>query len=123
MLKVFYDGKCGLCSKEINYYKSIAPPDNFCWFDIATDPRPLKPYNISQADALRRLHVYDASDCAYIGAAAFVVIWSFLPNWRYLAFLMKLPFILSLADYVYNKFADKRFERLKHCQVAEKLSK
>ena len=22
---VFYDGKCGLCSKEINHYKKIAP--------------------------------------------------------------------------------------------------
>ena len=25
LTKVFYDGKCGLCSKEINYYKRIAP--------------------------------------------------------------------------------------------------
>ena len=24
MIKVFYDGKCGLCSKEINHYRKIA---------------------------------------------------------------------------------------------------
>ena len=23
LTKVFYDGKCGLCSKEINYYKKV----------------------------------------------------------------------------------------------------
>ena len=25
MIEVFFDGKCGLCSKEIAYYQSIAP--------------------------------------------------------------------------------------------------
>ena len=25
LVTVFYDGKCGLCSKEINHYKKIAP--------------------------------------------------------------------------------------------------
>ncbi|MDE4948910.1 DUF393 domain-containing protein, partial [Francisella tularensis subsp. holarctica] len=25
MIKVFYDGLCGLCTKEINQYKKIAP--------------------------------------------------------------------------------------------------
>ena len=24
MIKVLYDGKCGLCNKEISYYKKIA---------------------------------------------------------------------------------------------------
>ena len=35
MIKIFYDGKCGLCSKEINYYIKIAPKNVFDWFDIA----------------------------------------------------------------------------------------
>ena len=29
LTKVFYDGKCGLCSKEINYYKKISPDNIF----------------------------------------------------------------------------------------------
>ena len=28
LVTVFYDGKCGLCSKEINHYKKIAPTGN-----------------------------------------------------------------------------------------------
>ena len=41
-IKVFYDGKCGLCSKEINYYKKISPDNLFEWYDIATNPKALK---------------------------------------------------------------------------------
>ena len=50
MITIFYDGKCGLCSREINYYKKIAQVDKFQWLDIATNPAPLKPLKISQAD-------------------------------------------------------------------------
>ena len=42
LTKVFYDGKCGLCSKEINYYKRIAPKNIFEWHDIASNPEKLK---------------------------------------------------------------------------------
>jgi DNA-binding transcriptional LysR family regulator len=41
-IKVFYDGKCGLCSKEINYYIRIAPINTFDWYDVATKPDDLK---------------------------------------------------------------------------------
>ena len=51
MIEVFFDGKCGLCSKEIAYYQSIAPSDIFAWMDIATDASPLAVHQISQADA------------------------------------------------------------------------
>ena len=61
MLTVYYDGKCGLCRREIEYYKRVAPADRFVWLDIATDPAGLADLDISQADALRRLHARDAS--------------------------------------------------------------
>ena len=38
----FFDGKCGLCSKEISYYQGIAPVGIFVWKDIANDPAPFK---------------------------------------------------------------------------------
>ena len=34
MIIVFFDGKCNLCSKEINYYRKIAPKGIFDWQDI-----------------------------------------------------------------------------------------
>ena len=32
MIQVFYDGKCGLCAKEIEYYKGIVPQGIFLDF-------------------------------------------------------------------------------------------
>ena len=75
MLTVYYDGKCGLCRREIEYYKRLAPADRFVWLDIATDPAGLTTVDISQADALRRLHARDSSGTIYVGVAAFIAIW------------------------------------------------
>ena len=120
MIEVFFDGKCGLCSKEITYFQSIAPSGIFAWMDIATDASPLAAHQISQADALRHLHVRDAAGNWHIGAAAFLIIWQQLRYWRFLAVLFGQPIIRKIAAMVYNRFADYRFAKLAHCQIAQK---
>ena len=115
-----FGGKCGLCSKEIAYYQRIAPSGIFVWLDIATDASPLAAHQISQADALRYLHVRDTAGNWHIGAAAFLVIWQQLRYWRFLAVLVGLPIIRQIAAMVYNRFADYRFAKLAHCQIAQK---
>ena len=119
MIKVFFDGKCGLCSREISYYRSIAPEGVFTWLDIANDPTPLIAHNITQADALRHLHVCDADGQWHRGATAFLVIWKHLRYWRLLAAFVGLPIIRHIAAALYNRFADFRFDRLAHCQIAK----
>jgi predicted DCC family thiol-disulfide oxidoreductase YuxK len=123
MLTVYYDGKCGLCRREIEYYKRVAPADRFVWLDIATDPASLADLDISQADALRRLHARDASGVVYVGVAAFIAIWQGLNYWRYLAMIVNLPFLKPLAAFTYDRFADYRFSRLTHCQLAARTAK
>ena len=34
LITVFYDGKCGLCNKEIDHYRKISPVGIFHWQDI-----------------------------------------------------------------------------------------
>ena len=75
MIKVLYDGKCGLCNKEISYYKKIANNKNFKWLDIANNPKDLKEYNIKLSDALLYLHAFDSENQKYIGVDAFILIW------------------------------------------------
>ena len=123
MLTVYYDGKCGLCRREIEYYKRVAPPGGFLWQDIANDPTSLTDLNVSQADALRRLHARDTAGTVYVGVAAFIAIWQGLNYWKYLAFIFKLPLLKAIASVIYDRFADYRFSRLTHCQLASRTAK
>ena len=123
MLTVYYDGKCGLCRREIEYYKRVAPADQFVWLDIASDPAGLADLDISQADALRRLHARDSFGNIYVGVVAFIAIWHGLNYWRYLAMIINLPLLRQVAAFVYDRFADYRFSRLTHCQIAARNAK
>jgi len=46
------------------------------------------------------------------------VIWRQIGVWTLLATLVSTPGIKQLADTAYNRFADYRFARLGHCQIA-----
>ncbi len=118
VIQVFYDGKCGLCSKEINYYKRIAPKNIFEWHDVASNPKKLKDIKISQYDALLFLHVSDQNSNLKIGVDAFTVIWSQLRYWKILSILIKTPIVYSIAKITYKLFANYRFKKLTHCQMA-----
>ena len=119
MIKVYFDGKCALCSKEINYYQRIVPEGVFQWLDIATDPSLLEGLGISQREALKRLHVQDSAGTIKTGINAFQVIWEQLPNWRILGRITRVPGIYHFVEYLYLLFADYRFERLDHCKAID----
>ena len=118
MLTVFYDGKCGLCRREIGHYMKISPTTTFIWRDIANEPHHLKLINVSQSDALKRLHVSDQKGTIHVGIDAFIAIWRKLPRWRLLALICATPGIRSILNFLYNKFADWKFSRSAHCQMS-----
>ena len=120
MITIFYDGKCGLCAKEINYYRRIAPIGIFNWQDITESDDELKKEGISLSEGLRLLHAKDNQGRIHIGVDAFILIWKQLKWWRNLAFFVGLPIIYQVADFLYRYFANWRFKRLKHCQLAKK---
>ena len=117
LIKVFYDGKCQLCDREINYYKKISPQGIFNWLDIATEPNHLSDFNITQIEALKKIHVIDENDQIKIGIDAFIEIWKRLKFWKFLALLISIPIIKSFADVIYDKFANYRFSKLEHCKI------
>ncbi|WP_343561828.1 thiol-disulfide oxidoreductase DCC family protein [Kiloniella sp. b19] len=123
MITVFYDGACGLCSREINYYRRIAPPAVFDWQDITKTTTELEREGISLTEALRLLHARDSNGTLHIGVDAFILIWQELKHWRLLAALVSLAPIHWLARHLYTTFAAWRFKRLPHCQVDTGKSK
>jgi len=123
MIRVFYDGQCSLCSREINYYKKIAPPNQFDWIDITQDATPLESLGINYSTGLRLLHTQDSAGTIHIGIESFISIWNHLKGWRILAKIINLPLIRPIANLAYNTFASWRFNRLDHCQIAQEKDK
>ena len=90
--QVLFDGKCGLCSKEIRYYQSIAPKKKFKWVDI-TIPKNLARYpSINLRDALMNLHVVEGKSIKS-GVDAFISIWSELGYFKLLGLVVRLSLI------------------------------
>ena len=117
-LTVLFDGNCGICSKEIAFYKRISQSGQFVWQDInSIDLK--KKYNIELYSALKHLHVID-NEKVLIGVDAFARIWGNIKYFKMLSFLIQLPLIYSLAKYFYNIFAEYRFKKLKHCQILKR---
>jgi|TARA_B110000438_G_scaffold169712_1_gene162231 predicted DCC family thiol-disulfide oxidoreductase YuxK len=119
MIKVFFDGKCNLCSKEINYYIKIAPSGIFDWQDINSLNDDFLNTGIKISDALKILHVIDTNNKLHLGIDAFIVIWNNLAYWKILAKVFSIPIIRQIANIVYKKFANWRFNRLPHCILAK----
>ena len=124
MITVYYDGKCGLCAREISYYRNIARDGIFDWQDItALSAEELKAAGLKLSEGLKLLHVKDRDGRLHRGVDAFIVIWKHLKRWRYLALFVSLPLIYHGANFAYKAFANWRFKRLKHCQLAEAQEK
>lgn len=94
VLKVFYDGACGVCSSEMNYYRSIADK-RVEFIDISSIDFEAQEYGKTIEDFHKELHVCDRNNCFYTGVEAFRELWKVLPSPFYpgLAAVAGLPFI------------------------------
>ena len=120
MIKVFYDGKCNLCSSEINYYRRISPTGIFDWLDINLMHSDFVNTGIKVSDALKILHVIDNNNKLHLGVDAFIIIWKKLSYWKILARIVSIPIIRQIVNITYRAFANWRFNRLTHCILAKK---
>lgn len=111
MITVVYDGKCGLCSKEINHYSKMAPPNIFNWQYITESADELNKEGIFLSEVLRLLHAKDEEGLVHVSVDAFILIWKQLRRWSILAFLVGLPIIRQIANTAYRAFANWRFKK------------
>ena len=119
MIKVFYDGKCNLCSSEINYYRRISPTGMFDWLDINLMHSDFVNTGIKVSDALKMLHVIDNNNTLHIGVDAFIIIWKNLSYWKIIAKVVSIPIIRQIVNITYRAFANWRFNRSTHCILAK----
>jgi predicted DCC family thiol-disulfide oxidoreductase YuxK len=121
MIKVFYDDKCNLCSREIEYYKKISKPSVINWCKLSQNKAELEKYAITYIQSLKMLHAVDSNGKLHIGIDAFIAIWQQLEGWKWIAKFISIPGFYQVSKNLYRRFANWRFNRLTHC-VIERIS-
>ena len=121
MLTVYFDGRCGLCSKEIEIYKRADKNGLIHWHDLTASESNLEGENFNLIDALKLLHVKGNDGEIHVGVEAFIVIWRHLPRWRLLSILASPPPVTWVLQIAYQWFAKRRFSRSQYCQSIAKM--
>ena len=116
-IKVFFNNSCNVCRLEINHYKKISD-DNLEWVDITNNQQAVNLTSKSKEELLRRLHVIDNGEVIG-GAKAFIIIWSKIPKYNFLAKILSFKPLFFLFHYAYEFVAYFLFLKNKH-QLNEK---
>ena len=103
VLTVFHDGACPLCRREIALYRGLRARRPIDWADVS-DPATVPPDGVDRTRLLARFHVRTADGVWLDGAAAFTALWAELPGWRWLARLARVPGMLALMGWSYDRF-------------------
>ncbi len=95
---VFFDGDCGLCSREIRWLRTLDRQRRVKWIDINRDMTVLKAFGVDYDTAMRRFHVLDHGGILRVGAPAFLALWSELPWLRLAARIVYITRSVALLD-------------------------
>ena len=116
-IKVFFNNSCNICKIEIDHYKKHSD-DNLEWVDITNNQQAVDLTSKSKEELLRRLHVIDNGQVIG-GAKAFIIIWSKIPKYNFLAKILSFKPLFILFHYAYEFVAYFLFLKNKH-QLNEK---
>lgn len=103
-LKVFYDGACPLCRREIDMYKDLKGADSINWVNVQSCDAAEIPRDVSRDELLGRFHIQSSDQSVKSGAAAFVEIWEKLPAFRFLAKIARFPGAMPVLEFGYTIF-------------------
>lgn len=101
-LKVFYDGGCPICSREIGYYQTCNGSASIDWVDVASVDEALLPPSLDREQALARFHVQTENGETVSGAAAFIRLWNNLERFRWIGWMFGSRPSIWVLDRVYD---------------------
>jgi predicted DCC family thiol-disulfide oxidoreductase YuxK len=107
-LKVYFDGLCPLCSREISYYRKKAGADAIEWIDITSDGFDARSEGLDPQKVQEFFHVKDETGRLIVGVDAFIEIWSRIPSLRYWKTIARLPGATPVMKFGYFVFAKLR---------------
>jgi predicted DCC family thiol-disulfide oxidoreductase YuxK len=105
MVKVWYDGACPLCLREIALMRRLDRRRAITFVDVAAGADPSCP--VDRAQLLARFHV-EEDGVVHSGAAAFAAMWRAIPLLRPLGLAARSPAVLRVLEAAYVRFLKVR---------------
>lgn len=102
-LRVFFDGSCPMCRKEISLYQKIDTSGAIDWHDVSLKDQ-INSLPLSREILLARFHVQKYDGQLISGARGFIEMWRYLPRWHWLAKVCSIPGLPTLLELGYRGF-------------------
>jgi predicted DCC family thiol-disulfide oxidoreductase YuxK len=103
-LRIIYNDTCPICSREVGGYRRAAADAGAPVAFDGLDAPDLAELGLTRDTAARRFHaVRDGRLLS--GVDAFAALWAELPRWRWLARVVTLPGIRTVAGLAYDHAA------------------
>ena len=104
MPKVFYDGACPLCEREIAFYKRRKGADGVAWVDVSSAAQEQIAPGLNRNQALGRFHLQNGDGSLVSGGKAFAALWTALPGFRFWGRLFQSQPLAWVLDRAYDAF-------------------
>jgi predicted DCC family thiol-disulfide oxidoreductase YuxK len=101
LIKIYYDGLCHLCSREISHYAKQPGSENIAFCDITAKNFDPIAEGLDPKRVHKEMHVKKSDGTLAIGVEAFIAIWETLPKYHFAAVLAKraLPNLILRGGY------------------------
>ena len=104
-VKVWYDGACPLCLREIALMRRLDRRGRIAFVDVAAGADPSCP--VDRAQLLARFHA-EENGVIHSGAAAFAAMWRAIPLLRPLGLAARNRTVLTILEAAYVRFLKVR---------------
>lgn len=106
-MRVFYDGACSLCAREMRYYRAVDKAGHLEFINIADPEFSAAAFGLDDAEVHKKMHAKAADGQVYTAVDAFRMIWQAL-GYERTAALSRLPGINFMLKTGYTIFARNR---------------
>ena len=107
-VKVYYDGLCVVCSKEMDVYKKKDVEKKIHFIDISSSVFDASLEGLDSQKVKKVLHVKDSHNKLHTGVDGFIAIWDVLGILRPLSKMAQSRFLRPFFDLGYFSFAKIR---------------
>ncbi|OGU14920.1 MAG: thiol-disulfide oxidoreductase [Geobacteraceae bacterium GWC2_53_11] len=110
-VRIFYDGSCSVCAREVEQYGRKDRHNRLILVDISDPYFKPEPFGIGLDQFMYQLHAIDRMGTVFRGVDAFWAIWQAFPSSTFLGLcgtVITLPLVNPVARLCYRAFANIR---------------